>query len=81
MTTAKPIRDMDGVELEGYAYAQLGQIEDIYILGYSLEATAISKRWKALGHPVAADAWEEAAIQLCEAADCIRQAIKEVSDE
>ena len=81
MTTAsKPISKMDGVELEEYAYPKLGEIEDLYVLGYSLEATAISNRWKALGHPVAADSWAEAAKQLGLAAEHVEQEIKEVKD-
>ena len=71
---------MDGVELEEYAYARLAHIEDIYVLGHALEATAISKRWATLGHPAAWTAWEEAAKRLREAADSIEQAIKEVKD-
>ena len=81
MTADKPTGDMDGVELEEYAYAKLGQIEDLYVTGFEIDARAISKRWKALGHPVASTAWTEAADQLQKAADAIEQAIKEVGDE
>ena len=81
MTADKPIGDMDGGELEEYAYAKLGQLEDLYVTGFMLDAEAISRRWKALGHPVAAAGWGEAAVQLEKAADAIEQAIREVSDE
>ena len=81
MTTTKPIRDMDGVELEEYAAEWKRELAQIYLGGLEVEASVIGKRWKALGRPAAAAAWAQAADQLEKATACIEQAIKEVSDE
>ena len=81
MTTSKPIRDMDGVELEEYAAEWKRELGQVYLGGFEVEASVIGKRWKALGHPAAAAAWAQAADQLEKAADQIAEAVKEVSDE
>ena len=74
---------MDSAALEEYAYDRLYALKDNgAVLGdFTLVAAEISLRWKAIGHPVAAAGWGEAAVQLEKAADSIEQAIKEVSDE
>ena len=82
MTTAsKPISKMDGVELEEYAAEWKRELGQVYLGGFEVEASVIGKRWKALGHPVAAASWGEAAVMVEKAADAIEQAVKEVSDE
>ena len=77
------IADMDSAALEEYAYDKQHELigEKATLDGLVSTACAIEYRWKALGHPVAAAGWGEAAVQLEKAADSIEQAIKEVGDE
>ena len=76
------IADMDSAALEEYAYDKQHELigEKATLDGLVSTACAIEYRWKALGHPVAADSWAEAAKQLGLAAEHVEQAIKEVKD-